>query len=83
MTRTILILALVPFLGGCGLDALEGKKSPEQVEHERREALDLEPAENVWDTPLQFADIPEPEPTCVEIWRSVSCVDGKEHEWVW
>lgn len=82
MTRTILILALVPFLGGCDfLRIMEGKPSDAQVEHERREALGLEPAENVWDTPLQFADIPGP--SCVPEFRVWDCVGNTRVPFEW
>lgn len=88
MTRTILILALVPFLAGCDLmRILEGKPSDAQIEYERREQAGEPQIENPWIEPVKLvadvpAQAPEPEP-CREIFRQTVCRDGVEYPFEW
>lgn len=87
--KIIFTIALATTLAGCGLDVLEGKKSPEQVEHERREAEGLPPPVNLWAEPAPAEDpesapvVVAAEPPCEEVFRQTSCVNGVATAWVW
>lgn len=79
------ILALVSPLSGCGLDAIEGRKSDFQTMVEDRQALAMPViATAAVVTPIieAVADVPAVQvPPCFEEFRIRHCVDGQAVEW--